>query len=293
MDEAVYTWAITAVDLQGDRSKAEVWFAAVRASYTEPEPTDNYAEFSARLLERGTDAGVDEAAVRTFTEDLQRYESSPLDVVAALSDRYDTLADQYVELLTAAYGEPDSEAYGEAEAWDAEAEEALWAWEDTAGEWSHYEDGQWVPQRSWDGSRWLVLNQEKTEWVVQRASDGERWWVLNEDRSEWVLEPGQEPISAQLPVPEATPIEATPVDVAPVEAAPVEAAPVAAEPVEAEAEPPVPVESLAPAEAVVATQVVAASLDEAMEEIDGLDELTEEEIQEVMARVLAEELEAS
>ncbi|TDQ05516.1 hypothetical protein [Labedaea rhizosphaerae] len=297
MDEAVYTWAITAVDHQGDRSKAEAWFTAIHAAYNEPEQVADYAEFTARLLERGA-GGVDEAAVRLFAEDLERYESAPLDVVAALAEKYDTLADRYVELLAAAAAQPAAEEDAEQA---AAAEEALWSWEDTTGEWSHYEDGNWVPQRSWDGTRWLVLNQEKTEWVVQRTWDGTRWWVMNEDRSEWVPEPGQEPVQLEPELQEPVELESElqqPVEPEPQE--PVLQEPVLREPPEQEPpeqEPPkqdsVPPEPVPAAEAVVATAVMSTSLDEAMLEIPGLDGLTEDEIRKAMENALGSELKIS
>jgi hypothetical protein len=268
MDEAVYNWAITAVDHQGDTSRAGEWFAAIHASYNEPEQTGDYAEFTARLLERGVAAGVDEPVVRQFTEELAKYSSSPLDEVQELADKHDTLAAKYVELLAAS-------AQGEAEpaAEDAEAAEALWNWDDSGEEWSHFEDGEWVSQRSWDGTQWLVLNQDKTDWVPQRTWDGEHWWVMSEDRSEWVLAPGEEQAGVEAGVAEE--VEAV----------------AAVEQPEPDAEQ--PAEPLTGVEAVVAAEVVAPIVEEAMLEFDEFDELSDEEIQEALARVLANELDAA
>jgi hypothetical protein len=277
MDEAVYNWAITAVDHQGDTSRAGAWFAAIHVSYTEPEQAGDYPEFTARLLEGGVAAGVDESVVRQFTDDLAKYSSTPLDEVQELADKHDTLADKYVELLAAA---AQGEAAPADEDVEAEAAEALWNWDDSAEEWSHFEDGEWVPQRSWDGTQWLVLNQDKAEWVAQRTYDGEHWWVMSEDRSEWVLEQGQEPAAAEV--------------VADAEAevvAEAEAAVASVEQPEPDAEQ--PAEPLTGVEAVVATEVVAPMVEEAMAEFDEFDELTEEEIQEALARVLANELDAA
>ena len=298
MDEAVYNWAITAVDHAGDKGKAGEWFAAIHKSRTEPEETTDYDEFTARLLEHGVAAGVDESVVRQFTEDLRTYAGDPMaDIVPELADKHDTLADKYQELLSAASaGAVEAEAD---EAAAAEAEEALWSWEESTGEWSHYEDGEWVPQRSWDGTRWLVLNQEKTEWVAQRTFDGVQWWVLNEDRSEWVLEPGQEPVAVEvapaeeLPEVAEIPEVADVADVADVaETAPVDAAVEELDDA-VPAEPDVPAEDVPAVEAVVATEVMAAALDEAMLEIPGLDGLTEEEIRAAMERALTSELNVS
>jgi hypothetical protein len=130
-----------------------------------------------------------------------------------------------------------------------------------------------VPQRSWDGEQWLVLNQDKSTWVPQRTWDGERWWVMSEDRSEWVLAPGQEPVAAEAGVEAVEEVEA----VASVEQPGAEQ----------------PAEPLTGVEAVVAAEVVAPMVEEAMSEFDEFDELTDEEIQEALARVLANELDAA
>lgn len=285
MDEAVYTWAITAVDHQGDKSDAEKWFAAIRKSYLEPAEAADYAEFSARLLKSGVDAGVSESDVKTFLEDLAKSTSTPMDVVEELSEKYDSLAAKYVE-LAAVDDEDEQEDEEEDEATD-EAAEALWNWDEEGEEWSHFEDGEWVPQRSWDGTNWLLLNKDKNDWVIQRTYDGAQWWVMNEDRSEWVLEPGQDLAQDVAQDAEEVPIE-------------VEPAPAGVAAVESEPEPVPPgqvqqpaVELVPAAEAVVATEVMAASLDEAMLELPGIEDLSEDEIRAAMERALASELKVS
>lgn len=193
--------AILAVP-HSSESEARDWFAAVSdAFHSESTGGDDppaWSDFAAAFQQlatstySGTDGASKAATFVAYVESIAG--SQAIDVVAALAGRQPR---GDLDEVVRTWAEQATQIQPQVSAGAAVEPEDPWVWDDEQQVWLLHEQGQWLPQETFDGEKWLVLNRDRTEWEPRLHWDGERWLTLNADKTGWLPAPGSQPDERQ------------------------------------------------------------------------------------------------